>query len=70
MAIARVTEIIGSSAKSFEDAISAAHKRASKTLRGMTGMEVVRQSIKVENNKLTEYRVHLNITFVLDDKQA
>ncbi len=67
MAIARVTEIIGSSAKSFEDAIQAAHKRASKTLRGIQGMEIVRQNVKIENNKIHEYRVHLNITFVLED---
>ncbi|MBI5367766.1 MAG: dodecin domain-containing protein [Planctomycetes bacterium] len=67
MAIGRVTEIVGSSPKSFDDAISAAFKRASKTLRGMTGLEVGRQTIKIENNKAVEYRVHLNVTFVLED---
>ncbi|MEK7467382.1 MAG: dodecin family protein [Planctomycetota bacterium] len=66
MAIARVTELVASSDKSFADAINAGVDRAAKTLRGITGIEVIRQNIKVEKNKIKEYRVHLNVTFVLE----
>ncbi len=68
MAVARVTEIVASSTKDFEDAMKAGISRATKTLRGITGAEVVRMQAKVENNKIVEYRVHMNLTFILEDK--
>jgi flavin-binding protein dodecin len=64
--VARVTEIIAASPKSFEDAISQGFKRATKTLRGITGMKVIEQRISVENNKITEYRVRLEVIFILE----
>ncbi|MBI5606573.1 MAG: dodecin domain-containing protein [Deltaproteobacteria bacterium] len=64
--VARVTEIIAASPKSFEDAISVGFKRATKTLRGITGMKIVEQRIAVENNKLVEYRVRMEVIFVLE----
>ena len=67
MAVARVTEVISSSKKGFQDAVEDAVKRASKTLRGITGAEVVRQQAKVENNKIVEYRVTVKILFLLDE---
>lgn len=63
---ARVTDIIGASPKSFEDAIAQAFKRASKTLRGITGLRVIEQRIAVENNKMIEYRVRLEVIFLLE----
>ena len=63
---ARVTDIIGASPKSFDDAIAQAFKRASKTLRGITGMRIIDQRIAVENNKMIEYRVRLEVIFVLE----
>lgn len=64
--VARVTEIIAASPKSFEDAISVGFKRATKTLRGITGMKIIEQRIAVENNKLIEYRVRIEVIFVLE----
>ena len=64
--VARVTEIIGASPKSFEEAIAQAFKRASKTLRGITGLKIIEQRIAVENNKLIEYRVRMEVIFVLE----
>jgi len=66
MAVARVTTVIASSSKSWEDAAHVALERASKTLRGITGMEVVSQKAKVENGKVSEYRISMNITFILE----
>lgn len=67
MAVARITEVISSSKKSWQDAVDQGMKRATKTLRGITGMEIVRQQAKVENNKIAEYRVTMQIIFILED---
>ncbi len=63
--IARVTEIISSSSKSFDDAIAAGVKRANKTLKNVSGAWVKDQSVKVEKGKITQYRVTMKITFIL-----
>lgn len=67
MAVARVTEIVASSTKSWEDAARTGFTRASKTLRGITGLEVVKQTAHVENNKIIEFRVTMRVIFVLDE---
>jgi dodecin len=67
MAVARVSEIVASSKDSFDGAVQEGLKRATKTLRGITGIEVTRFQAKVEKGKLKEYRVHLNVTFVLEE---
>jgi dodecin len=64
--VARVTEIIGASPKGFEDAINDAFKRATKTLRGITGMRVIGQRVAVKGNKITEYRVRMEVIFLLE----
>lgn len=66
MAVARVSKITASSAKSFQDAVEMGLKRAAKTLRGLTGLEVVSQKAKVENGKIVEYRATIEVTFILD----
>ena len=65
MAIARVTEIITSSKKGFDDAIKIGIARAVKTLEGVTGAWVQDQKVEIRNNKVVEYRVNLKITFIL-----
>ena len=64
--VARVTEIIAASPKSFEDAIRVGFERATKTLRGITGMRVIESRINVEDEKIKEYRVRLEVIFVLE----
>lgn len=64
--VARVTEVIAGSQKSFEDAVVVGFKRASKTLRGITGLKVKDQRCSVEDGKITEYRVTLEVIFVLE----
>jgi flavin-binding protein dodecin len=67
MAVARITEIKASSKKSFEDAVAEGVKRANKTLDNVKAAWVEGQEVVVEKGKITEYRVHLKITFVLKD---
>ena len=66
-AVARVTTLTAASEKSFQDAFEAGVTRASKTLRGVTGAEIKEQKAKVENGKITEYRVTLDVTFILEN---
>jgi dodecin len=67
MAVARQTQIIGASPHSWEDAVRNALLRANKTLRGITGMEVVKENAAIKNGKITEYRATVLVTFVLED---
>ena len=67
MSVARVTEIIASSNKSFEDAIQQGIARATKTLKAVKGAWISEQTVKVEGDKIIEYRVNLKVTFVLQD---
>ncbi len=67
MSVAKVTEIIASSDKSFEDAIAVGIKRAAKTLKNVTGAWVQDQNVVVNKGKITHYRVNLKVTFVLND---
>ncbi len=64
--VARVTEIISGSAKGFDDAVKIGFARATKTLRGITGLRVVDFRVAVENSKITEYRVRMEVIFVLE----
>ena len=66
MAVARVTKITASSTKSFQSAVEEGLKRASKTLRGITGLEVLEQKAKVGKGKITEYRATIELTFILE----
>jgi flavin-binding protein dodecin len=66
MAVARVTKITASSAEGFQEAAEEGLKRATQTLRGVTGFEVKSLKGKVEKGKITEYRVTLEVTFILE----
>jgi flavin-binding protein dodecin len=65
MSVARVTEIIASSPKSFEDAIEDGVKRATKTLENVTSVWVKDQSLDIKKNKIAAYKVNLKVTFIL-----
>jgi dodecin len=66
MAVARVTRITASSPTSWQDAVQEGLKRANKTIRGITGLEVVSQKAKIVEGKISEYRVTIDITFILE----
>lgn len=67
MSVAKVTEIIATSTKGFDDAVSKGIKRASKTLKNITSAWVKDQQVKVKGGEVVEYRVTLKVTFVLED---
>jgi len=64
MTTAKVIEIIGSSTKSWEDAVQQALNEAHKTLKGIHGVDVIRHTTKVDNNgRIQEYRVDCKVAF-------
>jgi dodecin len=64
--VARVTDIIASSPIGFDDAIKVGFERATRTLRGITGMKVTEMRVAVDENQIAEYRVRLEVIFVLE----
>ncbi len=67
MSVAKVTEVISSSKKSFDDAVSRGIERADKTLKNIKGAWIENQTVKVKDGKIVEYRVNMRVTFVLED---
>jgi flavin-binding protein dodecin len=67
MAVARVTEIISSSTRSFEDAVASGVARAAKTLDNVTEAWLKSEKAIVKDGKIVEYRVNLHVTFILKD---
>jgi flavin-binding protein dodecin len=68
MSIAKITEISTQSPKSFEDAIQQGLARASQTIRNIQGAWIKEQQVCVDpKGKITNYRVQMKITFVLED---
>ena len=67
MTVAKVSEITSSSSKSFEDAVERGIKRASKTLKNVTSAWIADQEVEIQKGKVTEYRVRMRVTFVLED---
>jgi len=64
--VAAVTHIIAESPEGFEDAIRVGFSRATKTLRGITGMRVVEQRVAVRDNKIATFRVKLEVILLLE----
>ena len=67
MAVARVTEISSTSAKSFEDAIQQGVARATKTLRHVTSAWIKEQRVDLDEGRIVAYQVNMLITFLLED---
>ena len=65
-AVAKVVTIIGSSPESFAKAADAAVQEAAKTLRGITGADVISMSAESDGEKITSYRTTVNIAFALE----
>jgi len=66
MSIAKSSEISASSDKSFEDAIRQGIKRFSKTIDNVEGAWVKEQKVVVDGGNVTEFRVTMIVTFILN----
>jgi flavin-binding protein dodecin len=64
--VAKVVTIIGSSPESFAKAADAAVQEAARTLRGITGAQVVSMSATVEDGRIATYKTTVNIAFAVE----
>jgi dodecin len=64
--VAKVVTIIGSSPDGFAEAAASAVQEAARTLRGITGADVVTMSAVVEGDRITEYRTTVNLAFAVE----
>ncbi len=67
MSIAKVSEITATSSVSFDDAVQEGVARAAKTLDNITGAWVKEMKVDVKDGKVSDYRVNMKVTFVLND---
>ena len=68
MAVASVSTITAASPLGWQDAIQRGFERAQKTVRNITGLQVVEEKARVEDGRITEFLVTLRIIFILEDQ--
>ncbi|OTG96378.1 dodecin family protein [Acinetobacter sp. ANC 3832] len=66
MSIAKIVEVNSSSAKSFEDAIQTGIAKVTETVKNVQGAWINEQKVIVKDNNITEYRVNLKISFLVE----
>jgi flavin-binding protein dodecin len=67
MAVASVTKITAASSEGFDGAVREGLARAKRTLRGITGLHVLEHKASVANGEVDEYRVTMEVTFILEN---
>lgn len=68
MSISRITEIKSASPTSFDDAMKKGIARAEKTLKNVRGAWIQNQEVIIdEKGKITEYRVQMKLTFIIEE---
>lgn len=65
--VAKVIELVGMSEVGWDDAAAQAVKAASRSIHGITGIEVTNMTAKVENGKIVAYKATVKIAFAVDD---
>ncbi|HTM67784.1 MAG TPA: dodecin family protein [Candidatus Binatia bacterium] len=65
--VVKVIEILGVSEESFDDAMKQGIARASKTVKNITGVDVLGKTGDVKDGKITQYRVNMKLCFVVED---
>ena len=66
MTVVKIIALVGTSEKSWEDAVRQAVKEAAKTVRNIVGVHVVGFTAKVKDGEITEYRANVKIAFVVE----
>lgn len=69
--VVKVIELVGNSPNSFSDAVRNAVKTASRTIRNISGVDVISSSAEVgADGELTNYKVNVKIAFVIESSDA
>lgn len=70
MAVVKIMELVSSSPTNWQDAVESGVKRASQTVRNISGVDVLTWKADVANDKITEYRVSMKIAFTVEDEEG
>jgi flavin-binding protein dodecin len=70
MAVASVSTITSASTVGWQDAIERGFERASKTLRNITGLQVLEEKARVEDGRITGYLVTMQIISSLEEPRS
>jgi len=62
----KVVELLGESTTSWEDAVQEAISAACKTIRNITGVEVLNMTASIENGEIAKYKANVNVAFSVD----
>ena len=65
-AVVKVIELVGSSPSSFSDAVRNAVATASRTIRNITGVDVLSSTATVQDGEISLYKVQVKIAFLVD----
>lgn len=65
--VIKIIEVIGTSELSWEDAAKNAVENASKSIRGITGVDIIKQTAKVQDNKIVKYKATCKLAFSVED---
>lgn len=67
--LAKIVHVVSTSPKSFDDAVQQGVANAVKTLRGVSGVKITDWTAKVENDKITTYKVTMDIAFGVEESR-
>lgn len=68
MTVVKVIELVGESKESWQDAIEKAVQEASKTVHGISGVEVLNMTANVDSGKIVEYKADVQVAFAVDGR--
>lgn len=66
MPVVKVIELVGQSNESWQDAVAQAVREAAKTVRHITGVEVLNWTGDIENGEIVDYKADVQIAFVVE----
>ena len=70
MATIKVLELVGVSEKSWHDAVDQALQEANKSVRNITGIDVIHTTAKVKDGRIHEYHADVKFAFRVEDDRS
>src|SRR5918911_5437716 len=64
--VVKIVELMGVSEESFSDAVRQAVKEAARTIRNITGVEVIKSTAQVEDDEIIQYHVTVRLAFAIE----
>jgi hypothetical protein len=66
MSVVKIVELVGSSEKSWDDAVQNALKETAKTVEHIVGIDVLGHKGEIKNNRIVQFKAHVKIAFAVE----